>query len=190
ADHQTLLDNKLTNDYVPAVVSYGSTAWDGALVRIQGNTRTGPKLSLKFKMPNGHPLVAPGIVPDPVDEFVLDGDIRDSLGITPMLAFDVYADGNPLLPQRAKVRVQLNGTHHGLFTFIEEFEDMWLERVGLDGPGDEVFEPEDIIGTFQDDGAASFLEPRFEKITSGGHARLYELVKAIDSPPTPERSAA
>lgn len=189
-DLQTLMDNKLTNDYVPVVVSYGGQVWDNALVRVQGNNRTAAKLSYKFKMPNGHPLVAPGLVTEPVDEFVLDSDLRDTLGITPLLSFGVYADGNPYLPQRAKVRVQQNSSYFGLYTFLEEWEDAWLARVGLDGPGDEVYEPEDITGTFQDEGDPSLLEPRFEPVSADGYDRLYELVQVIDDPPTPERSAA
>lgn len=188
-DLQTLMDNKLTNDYVPVVVSYGTEVWDGARVRVQGNNRSGPKLSYKFKMPKGHPLVAPGILTDPVDEFVFDSDLRDTLGITPLLSFDVYADGNPYLPQRAKVRVQQNGSYFGLYTFLEEWEDAWMERVGLDGPGDEVFEPEDIVGTFQDEGDPALLVPRFDEVSADSYDRLYELVQAIDAPPTPQRSA-
>jgi hypothetical protein len=190
-DLQHLFDHKLTNDYEPAAISYGAEVWDGALVRVQGTSRTQSKLSFKFKMPKGHDLVAPGLIEHPVGEFVIDGDPSDPLGVTPLLALSVYGDGNPLLAQRAKVRVLRDGGYLGLFTFLEEYEDDWLARVGLDGPGDQVFEPEGTDGVLIDEGSAAALVPRFEKLSPGDDddGDLHDLVAAIDAPPTPARSA-
>jgi hypothetical protein len=189
ADLATLLANAATNDYVPSAVSYGTQVWDGAQVRAQGSVRTVAKLSFKFKMPKGHDLVAPGLVEHPVDEFVLDSDRGDVLGLTPILAFAVYEEGNPFLPQRAKVRVERNGAYAGLYTFVEEWEDNWQARVGLVGPGYEIYEPKGVDGILIDEGSPGPLVPRFEKLYPGGsHASLYELVQAIDAPPTPARA--
>lgn len=189
ADYTRLLANAHTNDYVPAVIAYGSQVWDGAEVRVNGTVRFVPKLSFKFKMPNGHDLVAPGLVDQPVDEFVLDSDRGDSLGVTSMVALSVYADTNPYVPQHAKVRVHRNGAFHGLYSFVEEFEDNWMARTGLDQPGAEVYEPEDKDGVFVDEGAPGALVPtRFEQLEGDGLANLYALTQAIDAPPTPERA--
>lgn len=190
-DLATLMENIETNDYVPAVVAYGGRVWDGVEVRGQGSARFVPKLSFKIKMPNDHPLVAPGLVPEPVDEFVLDSDRTDSLGTSTIIGFDAYGEGNPFIPQRAKVRVHRNGSYFGLFTFLEEWEDGFFERVGLDQPGAEVYEPEDVDGLFIDEGTPAALEPRFEKLAGqgGSYANLYALVQAVDGPPTPARTA-
>ncbi|HEU5148870.1 MAG TPA: CotH kinase family protein [Iamia sp.] len=191
ADLATLMANIETNDYVPAVIAYGTEVWDGVEVRGQGNSRHYPKVNFKFKMPGDHPLVAPEIVADPVDEFVLDGDRRDPMGTTGVVGFDVYAESNPYVPQRAKVRVHRNGNHFGLFTLLEEWEDPLLARTGLDQPGAEVYEPEDEDGIFVDEGSPEALVPRFEKLAGPGdsYARLYALVQAIDAPPTAARTA-
>ncbi|HMJ77244.1 MAG TPA: DUF4214 domain-containing protein, partial [Iamia sp.] len=191
ADLETLMENIATNDYVPAVVAYGSEVWDGAEVRGQGTDRSAAKLSFKFKMPDDHPLVAPDLVPEPVDEFVIDSDRDDAMGASVNVALDSYAETNPFVPQRAKVRVHRNGGYFGLFTFLEEWENGFFARAGLDQPGVEIYEPEDLDGLLIDEGSPDALEPRFEKLAGqgGSYANLYALVQAIDGPPTPARSA-
>lgn len=189
-DLRTLMENITTNDYVPAVVAYGGQVWDGAEVRGQGNTRDEPKVSFKFKMPDGQPLVASGLVTDPVDEFVIDDDRVDAMGTTTLIGLDAYGERNPFIPQRAKVRVHRNGSFFGLFTFLEEWEDAFFSRVGLDRPGAAVYEPEGVDGVFVDEGSPDALRPRFEELAGDDdYEGLYELVQVIDSPPTPERTA-
>lgn len=188
-DWDTLLQNRHTNDYVPSVLAYGSEVWDGVEVRVQGNSRNVAKLSFKLKMPGDHLLVAPGLVEHPVDELVLDGDRLDAMGTSALVGLDAYADGNPFVPQRAKVRVHRNGDFAGVFTFLEEWDDGWLDRAGLDVPGAEVYEPEDNDGALVDEGSVEALEARFEQLAGSTHEPLHQLVQVVDSPPTPERAA-
>ena len=190
SDHAALLAQPTMNTYVPAVVAVEGEVWDGAQVRISGNGRNPAKYSYKFKMPKGSPLTA-SFLAHPVDEFVLDGDLDDATGVINPLTASVYADSNPLIAQTAKVHVEQNGAPFGLFTFTEEYDALWRARHGLDGPGDEQFEPEDIVGVFADDGTAEAVAARYEKVDpdDGDLTRAYELIQAIDSAPTPQRMA-
>lgn len=185
-----LLANPLVNDYVPAVVAVGGEVWDGAEVRISGNTRNPLKYSYKFKMPKGSPLVA-AFLDHPVDEFVLDGDMADPTGVVTPLVASIYAETNPLIAQTAKVHVEQNGAAFGLFNLTEEYDKLWRQRTGYDGAGDEQLEPEDIVGVFADDGNAAAVAARYEKVNpdDGDFTRAYELIKAIDAAPTPQRMA-
>ncbi|MCU1369947.1 MAG: hypothetical protein JWO77_1141 [Ilumatobacteraceae bacterium] len=190
ADHQSLLDAPESNAYVPAVIAVGGEVWDGAEVRISGNTRSPVKHSYKFKMPKGSPLTA-SFLSSPVDEFVLDGDLDDATGVVTPLVASVYADTNPLIAQTLKVHVEQNGATFGLFNLTEEYDELWRQRKGYDGAGDEHYEPEDIVGVFADDGSAPAVADRYEKVSpdDGDFTRAYDLIRAIDSAPTPERTA-
>lgn len=190
ADYASLLAAPRENTYVPAVIAVGGEVWDGAEVRISGHGRNPLKYSYKVKMPKGSPLTAPFLA-HPVDEFVLDGDLGDPTGVLNLLAASVYADTNPLIAQTAKVHVEQNGTAFGLFTLTEEYDKLWRQRNGLDGPGDEVYEPDDFVGVFADDGSAAAVAARYEKVApdDADFTRVYELIQAIDSAPTPQRMA-
>ena len=178
------------DDYKPAVVSVGGEVWDGVRVRVSGNGRSALKYSFKFKMPKGAPLQAP-FLQWPVDEFKLDGDMNDPTGVIAPVASSIYEDSNPVMPQIAKVHVEQNFSDFGLFSLVEETDKLWRKRNGLDGPGDIHYEPEDITGVFIDDGSSDGLDERFKKENpeDGDHTHLYELIKAVDSAPTPERAA-
>ena len=191
SDYQQLLDHPLENTYVPAVVAVDGEVWDGAEVRVNGHARQAVKYSFKFKMPKGSPLDA-GFLASPVDEFVIDGDLYDSSGVVAPLTSSVYADTNPLIAQMAKVHVEQNGSSFGLFTFAEEYDKLWRDRNGLDGAGDQQFQPEDVVGVFSDDKSAAAVGDRFEKVApdDGDYTEVYALIRAIDSAPTPARVAA
>ncbi|WP_421118219.1 5-(carboxyamino)imidazole ribonucleotide mutase [Aquihabitans daechungensis] len=188
--HAQLLADPWTNTYVSAVVAVDDEVWDGAEVRISGNGRNPAKYSYKFKMPKGNPLTAT-FLEDPVDEFVLDGDLHDPTGVVTPLAASVYAATNPLVAQTTKVHVEQNGSSFGLFNFTEEYDKLWRERHGLEGAGDEQYEPEDIVGVFADDGSAAAVAARYEKVApdDADFTRAYELIRAIDAAPTPARMA-
>ena len=190
ADYARLLAAPRENTYVPAVIAVDGEVWDGAEVRISGHGRNPAKYSYKVKMPKGSPLTA-SFLAHPVDEFVFDGDLGDPTGVLNPLTASVYADTNPLIAQTAKVHVEQNGTAFGLFTFTEEYDKLWRQRNGLDGPGDQELEPEDFVGVFADDGSAAAVAARYEKVApdDGDFTRVYELIQAIDSAPTPERMA-
>ncbi len=189
-DYAHLVANKDSNGYVPAVVAVEGEVWDGAEVRVSGHTRDLRKLSFKFKMPKGEPL-AGSFLAHPVDEFVLDGDLNDASGAVAPLASSIYADSNPSMGQIAKVHVEQNGVDFGLFTFTEEHDALWRARNGFDGPGDEQFEPEDIVGVLASDGSPAALADRYEKVDpdDGDFTHLYELVQAVDAAPTLARAA-
>jgi len=136
ADFQAALDHYLTDDLEPAVLAYDGTVWDNVRVRVRGSTsREFPKKSWKFELPQGHDFVAPGLIPNSVDEFNLQASYSDKSHLRETLAFDTFEAAGVASPLAFPVRLQQNGAFFGLYTWLEHPDSDWADRVGLDPDG-------------------------------------------------------
>lgn len=188
-DYEVLMTDLPSKDYRPAVLVVGGVVYDGVRVRLQGGdlTRLPPKKNLRFKMADDHDLVLPSVSERPLEEFLLDAENDDPLGLRNELAWQVVtAAGGPGVAHH-KVRVERNGTFEGLYTFIEEYDDEWLDARGA--PDGLLYESDDQaflwdVGPDRLGEAWDQKEPEDEP-----HDALADLSAAVDGPPGRRSSA-
>jgi len=136
ADYQAALDHYLTDELEPAVLVYDGEVWDNIRIRVRGSTsRTYPKKNWKFELPQGHDLVAPGLIPNSVDEFELQASYSDKSHLRETLAFETFEAAGVASPHAFLVRLQQNASFYGLYTWVEHPDSDWADRVGLDSEG-------------------------------------------------------
>jgi hypothetical protein len=131
-DFAAALAHKLTDETEPAVLFYDGVLYDNVQVRVRGqSSRSWPKNHWKFIFPQGHPFSAPGLIANSVDNFNLQGNYGDKSHLREILAHETF--GNVGLPglETFHVRVEQNGGFFGLYTYLEQPDADWLERVGL-----------------------------------------------------------
>jgi spore coat protein CotH len=168
------------DDLYPAVIYYDGVLFDGARVRIKGDSsRQFSKNNWKVKLPRGHLLDAPGLLPAPVDQFNLQSAYSDKSYLRDSLAYRTWRESGSPANAAFPVRVQQNGEFFGLFTFVEDMDRDYLRRHGLD--------PEGAWYEANSDGAAlSFEEVSalYEKNTREreGHEDLFDFLQAINEP--------
>lgn len=108
----------------------------GARVRVRGkNSRTDPKLSFKWELPQNHNLTTAGRLVEPIDEFAMQSDMSDRTYARSMLAFSVYASAGVPRPQRFAMRVERNGQFQGLYGMMDTYDKTWRKRFGFETGG-------------------------------------------------------
>lgn len=182
--HQALVTQIGSKTYRPAVLAIDGLVYDGVRMRLQGGllTQQQPKKNVRVKMADGHDLVAPWLSERPLEEFILDAEFTDPVGVRAELAWRV-ADltGGPTIAHE-KVRVERNGAFEGVFTMIEEYDDEWLKANDVEDAL--LYESEDVaflldlgpdaLGELWDQ-----KEPEDEP-----HDALAALAAAVDAPPS------
>lgn len=125
-----------------AVLAYDGNVIDNAVVNIRGAaSQTVPKPNWKFSLPQGHDLMIPGHLIEPVDEFGMQADFSDKSHGRPLLSWEAYqiagvaqkvttpgVVNNQVFP----VRTQKNGQFLGLYTYMDLFDNTWRSREGYD----------------------------------------------------------
>lgn len=172
-----------SKQYRPAVLVYGDEVYDGVRVRLQGGpiSQAQPKKNLRFKMPGGAKLDAPELAPEKLEEFLLDAEFDDPTGVRAETAWAlVDAAGGPGLAH-AKLRVERNGTPHGVFTFRQEYGEDWLEDQDIED-GSLLYETADE-SWFHDLGVDG-VEQHWDQQEPGDapHDALAALLGAVDAP--------
>jgi len=134
ADLQAALDHYLTDETEPAVLFYDGRLWDNIEIRVRGGTsRDYPKKSWKFIFPQGNDFIAPGIgIDTPIDRFNLQASYADKSYLREILSWETFEAAGVLSLKTFHVRMQQNGDFFGLYTFLEQPDNEWIERVGLD----------------------------------------------------------
>ncbi|HEX7133299.1 MAG TPA: CotH kinase family protein [Iamia sp.] len=189
ADHQALMTQLGSKTYRPAVLAVDGVVYDGVRVRLQGGdiTQAQPKKNYRFKMAKGHDLVAPALSERPLEEFVLDAEFGDTLGIRSALAWGVVdAAGGPTVAHD-KVRLERGGAFEGLYTFFEEYDEEWMEANGVeDGL---LYESED--NAFLHDVGPDAIGDMWDQKEpeDAPHDALAALAAAIDGPPSAASTA-
>jgi hypothetical protein len=182
-DHFTLLKTELgSKTYRPAVLLVDGVVYDGVRVRLQGGeiTQAQNKKNYRFKMADGHDLVAPELSERPLEEFILDAEFDDALGVRTEIAWRlVDAAGGATIAHR-KVRLERGNAFEGVYTFLEEYDDEWLEAEGKeDGL---LYESEDMAW-LHDVGPDEISDMWDQKEPEDApHDALADLGAAVDGP--------
>jgi hypothetical protein len=118
-----------------ASIYYRGTFYDNVLVRLRGLTaRYWPKKSFKFDLNQGYHFQ---FSPDeaPVEEFNLNSTVTDKAYVRQVLALETYRDAGVPASISFPVRVQQNGAFYSVSIWIEQPDERFLERQGLDPNG-------------------------------------------------------
>ena len=130
--YRAALEHRDTDEPEPAVLAFMGKVFDNVQIRVRGGSaRWWPKLHWKFIMPQGHDFEAPGLE-RPVDRFNLQGSYADKSFVREALSFETLRDAGVASLEAFHVRVQQNGSFFGLYLFMEQPDDDWLARHGLD----------------------------------------------------------
>ena len=109
--------------------------YDNLFCRIRGGSiATYPKKSYKFDFNRGFHFWF-SRYEDTVEEFNLNATYTDKAYIRQTLAFETYRDAGVPYSMSFPMRVQRNGSFFNVAIFIEQPDDDYLERQGLDGEG-------------------------------------------------------
>ncbi|MCK4660099.1 MAG: CotH kinase family protein [Phycisphaerae bacterium] len=130
--YQAALDHLWTDETEPAVLWYGGVLYDNVQVRLRGqSSRSWPKPNWKFLFPQGHDFTAPDLIQLPVDQFNLQSSYSDKTYCRELVGYETFIEAGIPACQMFHVRVQQNGEFFGLFAYLEQPDDTWLERNGL-----------------------------------------------------------
>jgi hypothetical protein len=111
------------------------TLYDNLLVRLRGiSAREWPKKSYKFDFNQGH-WFRFSADEAPVEEFNLNTTYSDKAYIRQVLAWETYRDAGAPHSISYPLRVQQNGTFFSLSIFVEQPDERYLLRQGMDPNG-------------------------------------------------------
>lgn len=120
------------DDGYPAVLAYGGQIFDNTKVRVKGQvSRYFPKKKWKFILPMGHELAIPGLLPEPVDEFAMHSNWTDKSFLRETLSAEMMEMAGVPTSQAFPVRLERNGAFYGLYTYVEQQDGTWRERMGF-----------------------------------------------------------
>jgi hypothetical protein len=131
--YEASLSHRFTNDTEPAVFFFDGRLWSDIRVRVRGRgARRYPKNHWKLIFPSGDEFVAPSLgIDTAMDRFNLQAS-ADKSYLREILSWQTFeAAGVPSL-RAFHVRLHVNGAFFGLYTFLEQPDGEWLDRVGLD----------------------------------------------------------
>lgn len=133
ADYNAITGNPTADITRSAVISYNGTVIDNVQVNIRGQgSQDAPKPNWKFEMPRNRPLDFGALLADPVDEFAMQADYSDKSHGRSTLAWDAFATAGVINAQLFQMRTQKNAQFHGLYTYMDLFDNVWREREGYD----------------------------------------------------------
>ncbi len=116
-------------------VFFDGEFYDNIFIRVRGvGSSTYPKPSHKFEFNDGHWLRYADDRPR-VDEFNLDSTWGDASYLREHLAYTVYETIGSHACVTFPLRTHRNGAFYGVDTFIEQIDETYLERNGLDPNG-------------------------------------------------------
>jgi hypothetical protein len=119
-----------------AAVFYNGVLYDNVLVRPRGGlkARSWPKKSFKFDFHKGYYFQ---FSPDeaPVEEFNLNTTYSDKSYLRRILAWETYRDASVFYSISFPMRVQQNAEFYSVAIFVEQPDERYLERQGLDPAG-------------------------------------------------------
>jgi len=118
-----------------AAIFYDGVFYDNLFVRLRGGSSiVWPKNSLKFDFNTGNFFY---FSPDeaPVEEFNLNSTYSDETYIREVLAWETYRDAGVPYSISFPMRVQQNGEFYSVALFVEQPDERYLERQGLEPNG-------------------------------------------------------
>jgi len=132
-----------TDSGTRAAVFYDGILYDNVFVRPRGGgagggpiykARNWPKKNFKFDFNQGYHFQ---LSPDqaPMEEINLNSTYSDKSYIRQLLAWATLGDAGVLSPTSFPVRLQQNGRFHSVGVFVEQPDERYLDRLGLDPSG-------------------------------------------------------
>lgn len=123
-----------------ASVFYAGHFYDNVFVRLRGYTSVGwPKVSLKFDFNQGHPFHIVSETPDVeeylVEEFNLNSNYSDKSYVRELLAWETFQIAGGPYAIAFPMRVQQNGEFYAVSNFVEQVDERYLTRQGMDPEG-------------------------------------------------------
>jgi len=157
ADWQRLNADIWTEQYFPAVFVHDGEVFDDAGLRFSGGrTRLFRKKSFKVAFSDRHLLAGR-------ERLKLKAAAMDDDYLTEPLAFWFYERCGLEASRTRFVRVELNGAFWGLFIDVEEIDERYLRRVGLDPEG-ALYKSVGIVGSLR----------RLDGVTYNGQQYTYQ----------------
>jgi hypothetical protein len=132
ADSLYLIQEHYAQDiYIMADVTMAGRQWRKVPLRIRGDSsREFPKKSLKLKFPKADPFM------DGRWTLNLNGEYLDSTYLRQSIATRMFAEaGVPCFSTRHAL-VHINGALHGLFLVVENMDEQFMRKWGLDPKSD------------------------------------------------------
>jgi len=116
----------------PGAVLYGGRVWTGVTARAAGYTsRFEPKKNIRLDFPDGYPLIA-SFLDEPADELTLDAGTTNLDQISEQVSWGLMERLGFAPIRSTHVRVENNGSFHGLFLLREEQDGSWRARHNID----------------------------------------------------------
>lgn len=124
-----------TREGTRASLFYDGRFYDNVFVRERGISSTEwPKISYKFDFNQGDHFVV-SAAQEAVEELNLNTTYSDKAYIRQALAFESYRDSGSAYSLSFPMRVQQNGEFHSVAIFVEQLDERYLRRHGLDDEG-------------------------------------------------------
>jgi hypothetical protein len=118
-----------------AALWFGGELYDNVAVDVHGQSTSGfPKKSMDIDFNRDHRFRLEAGTRRMKDINLLT-NWADKSRMRNTLAYEVYRDAGAAYHLAFPVRVQLNGLFHAVYDFVEDGDDRWLERIGLDPDG-------------------------------------------------------
>ena len=114
---------------------YAGELYDNVLVSLHGQSSAGwPKKSHNLDFTSDHRFLhTPG--KPRVKDIKLLSNYGDKARMRTTLAYEKIAEGGSAAHFSFQTRVQMNNTFFGIFDYVEDADDLWLERLGRDPNG-------------------------------------------------------
>lgn len=158
-----------TDEYFPAVLVHDGEVYGDVGLRFRGGRpRLFRKKSLKLKFTSGQPFS--GHVSGPRRRLNLNAAAMDDDYITEPLAYWLYAQAGVFASETRMVRVQLNGEFWGLFIDVEQVDELYLQKAGLDPEG-ALYKSVGVVGSLRKldgmtyNGSSYTYQSQYEKKT-------------------------
>ena len=132
ADYSAITGNPTADIERPAVLAYGGVVIDNVTASLHGAvSRTAPKPNWQFKTPQGHDFDMPGVLADPVDNFLMQAEWSDHSYGRSLLGWDAYRKAGIVDTQSFPIRSQRNGNFMGLYKYQDQYDGTWRDRNDL-----------------------------------------------------------
>lgn len=118
-----------------ASIFYAGEFYDNVFIRIRGGTsRSWPKKSYKIEFNNGYDFRFRPDLPR-VDEINLNTTFTDKAYTRAILAYELQRDSGTPSPETFPIRMQQNGEFFSVALFVEQPDESFLVRHGMDENG-------------------------------------------------------
>lgn len=122
--------------YVPCTFVFNGEVFDNVRVRHRGQTSlTRPKKHWKIDFNKDHRFWTPFAGHDEIDNLNLQSSEGDKSFLREWLEYKAMMDAGRAGLEAWHVRLYLNGTYRGLYVHLENPDEDWLDRSGLDKDG-------------------------------------------------------